>query len=641
MNTLKRNNGLEENGRQHQRRRVDDNNGGGGGGGGLGDDVFDQIMGDMHKQKEFSVQGRSVRSTFSFESVIQKIIELTAQGEDVVENIEVEARVGLFSTEGFRSGAIEVDWKALIRHLSGRFGPPVKTTETDYIYDDCRIVLDNTTGRVLRKESKADKSSFDLSTTLIYDIRVSVSVEHQQPPPLSPPGDYKFFRAKTRFTYTDETWKIDLTCVREHVPPELDHPKKETFEVEVELLPSAIKQCATRDSLSHLLNTFLNEVKSLITKIQPTHALSFPDIEMEKATDAKEVYALKDIVFKYISNANPLKHDIFPGSMPINFGKKLFQTVQNGDYYVSEKTDEAIRNNITGPFFNNFERTNPRDAESAPFLVWGKNIIKKTNITDVFKFIKTDHEGNRAYIDHKRNHFTDGVIFTPNTAYTPYTAHDLFKWKYMDKWTIDFKLTDRMSKGAWYLSCMGPNNMDVDIRAVNFDDNDLGRVVRDYQRARDPNAFIVECSFTPSTGRWKFHQTRLDKIKANYITIVMDTMESIAEAITSEELIYRIQSKPDSDNWEDEMSKLRSKMLSQLRSAPVPAPIKSNHTYIPTPAPIHSAVANTAYNRGTSFQGDLFGVGDEEEEQHPYNPPAQQEYVYDNDAFEEVDQDDE
>jgi hypothetical protein len=47
------------------------------------------------------------------------------------------------------------------------------------------------------------------------------------------------------------------------------------------------------------------------------------------------------------------------------------------------------------------------------------------------------------YQDDKRYHRTDGIIFTPNSAYIAHTNPQLFKWKYTDKCSIDFKLSTR------------------------------------------------------------------------------------------------------------------------------------------------------------------------------------------------------
>ena len=48
--------------------------------------------------------------------------------------------------------------------------------------------------------------------------------------------------------------------------------------------------------------------------------------------------------------------------------------------------------------------------------------------------------GERFYQDDKRHHKTDGIIFTPDEIYQPKTCENLFKWKYLDMWSIDLKV---------------------------------------------------------------------------------------------------------------------------------------------------------------------------------------------------------
>jgi len=56
------------------------------------------------------------------------------------------------------------------------------------------------------------------------------------------------------------------------------------------------------------------------------------------------------------------------------------------------------------------------------------------------------------YQDDKRYHRTDGIIFTPNSAYIAHTNPQLFKWKYTDKCSIDFKLSTCFFLSLFFLS---------------------------------------------------------------------------------------------------------------------------------------------------------------------------------------------
>ncbi|GAM19701.1 hypothetical protein SAMD00019534_028760 [Acytostelium subglobosum LB1] len=706
--------------------------GGGGGGGGPGGlkkrrpdnndhDVVGSLLGDMQVQKEANQQGKQPKSTFSAKAVIDRIIQLCNAEQGQVDKLEVEARLGLL-TSTFKSGTIQEDFSVLMERLTAKHGKPVETHETDHIFDDYRIVYDEDLKQVVRKESKADRTTFNLPTNLIYDIRVSVSVEHQLPVPLNlPESGVRQRRYKARSTFKDSLWKIDMTQVTTLLLN--DQQEATTYEVEIELLPTAIQNTNSIESVHDLLNQFLAETKSLISLIQPQQTLSFPDVEMEKVTAPQEVMHLKDIVFKYIPNVNTKKTDTFPGSMPINFGKKHFRYVQANDYYVSEKTDgvrylllitndtiymidrkfdfytvaypkllelygndtlldgemirhlktkrpiylvfdilshggtpvgakklsarlEAIRNSIMVPFTNHIENQNL----PIPFILWAKNFHPKTQLDTVFKSVRNRGGGDRTFEDHKRNHNTDGIIFTPNTPYTPYTQQDLYKWKYLDKWTIDYRVVrrDNQREPRWFLTCLGRENTDVDCREINFSSEDLDKLRRDYTRARDPNTVIVECSYQANIGRWKYHMVRQDKVKPNYISIVMDTMESIAEAITAEELQFRVPLSADNDNWDEEMSRMRATLLANIKkksgsSSSSSSSSSSRHHQGHHQSSSSSLQAqhqqqqqqqsrSSAYYQGSNYEGDPFGgdddtTGSSNQPAGSYQNGEQQEYI--------------
>ena len=47
----------------------------------------------------------------------------------------------------------------------------------------------------------------------------------------------------------------------------------------------------------------------------------------------------------------------------------------------------------------------------------------------------------------------------------------------------------------------------------------------------------MECAYDPSAGSWRLHAVRTDKAQPNHIRVVFDTMESIAENITMDEIV--------------------------------------------------------------------------------------------------------
>lgn len=68
---------------------------------------------------------------------------------------------------------------------------------------------------------------------------------------------------------------------------------------------------------------------------------------------------------------------------------------------------------------------------------------------------KEEKTGQRFYKDDIRYHKTDGIIFTPDESYHPKTTYNLFKWKYVDKLSVDFRVTKGNNINEFILSAQG------------------------------------------------------------------------------------------------------------------------------------------------------------------------------------------
>ncbi|EGG18672.1 hypothetical protein DFA_04168 [Cavenderia fasciculata] len=637
----------------------------------------------------------SNKLVFSVENICQKIRELyiiASKDTTNINGLEVEARIGLMvqDPKTFRSGIIIEDWAALARRLARKYGEGRETTETDYLYTQHRVTVD-VNGQVIKSEAKIDKTAFDQSTSLIYDVRVSTSIERQLGQlPLVPPPESSSQRTKFRHTFIDvdnPQWKIDMTLVRTNTG-------EETYEVELEIFNTYIIDALEKNTLHNLISKFINETKNIITMIQPGR-LSFPDIQMTKLEDPRFVDVLKQKVLGYIPDCNPNRTREFPGAMPINFGKKHFPTIQRDMYYVSEKTDgirymiliykgvmymidrkfdffkidgndelckvlhddtlldgEMIRHlESKEPMYFIFDilaRENTKFGDKlfqermqhigkvvgdyrqsvgsgelgkTPFILIAKSFFEKKHISKIFSSIKTNKNGERIFSDQKRNHQTDGLILTPNNAYKAYADQSLFKWKYLDLWTIDFKVAQNSDR-KWFLHCAGPNNTDIPCKELMLSTEDFALLSTDYKRSRDQGCFIAEFSFEFSKGIWKYHLVRPDKKRANYITVFVDTMESICEGITKEELEYRFLCAGGHDNWDVEVEKMRHHIASTLTNK-LKQQQQQQHQQQKIQQPQHHSQHHGQHQQHQQHQqqDDIFGGGSSSN--HNYDPHGQ------------------
>ncbi|KAH3742482.1 mRNA capping enzyme, beta chain protein [Pelomyxa schiedti] len=200
----------------------------------------------------------------------------------------------------------------------------------------------------------------------------------------------------------------------------------------------------------------------------------------------------------------------------------------------------------------------PTNAQQ-PFLVAGKAFTEKRALGALFSQIE-DHRHGKFFNDKgKRFHRTDGVIFAPNIAYVPFSNPTMFKWKYTTHWTIDFGLKPK--KGKYYFTCKG-GNQDVELRTANFPQTDW-----DFIQSLQPSPSIVECAFDVNSGLWSYRGSRTDKPHPNHISVVMDTLEVVAQNITKEELIYRTVCQPGTDDWAKQVHQHLSAIVLQQQQA--------------------------------------------------------------------------
>jgi len=189
------------------------------------------------------------------------------------------------------------------------------------------------------------------------------------------------------------------------------------------------------------------------------------------------------------------------------------------------------------------------ETSNLPFEIGGKPIMPKDSFEDLEGHIKLDKQGEHIFEDHARHHRTDGFIFAPDERYHPKTCPNLLKWKYPEKMSIDFKVCFRDNGTALYFTCLGPHGMDIEYQA-SLSEEDMRRLKLDIERQPDKGQLIVEMSHNHLRGEWRYLLLRNDKNRANFVGIVFDTLEVLSENISLNELLYRISSTTETDDWE-------------------------------------------------------------------------------------------
>jgi hypothetical protein len=212
-------------------------------------------------------------------------------------------------------------------------------------------------------------------------------------------------------------------------------------------------------------------------------------------------------------------------------------------------------------------------AMKLQFTLSGKIFRPKHLVKELATMIKHNEKGERLFVDDKRCHRNDGLIFTPSGPYIPYSSSHLMKWKYCDRLTIDFlfKFTDE-----GHVALVGKGG-DVMIDWPDFDltPGDWGKLTSSLAKTLDPSQAVIECAYDNEIDKWRFLTLRPDKDRPNHLTTVQHTLFIVKENITLEELVYRIPIRYDQDDWEQMHPEICS-ANEDISSAPPSAPSSSS-----------------------------------------------------------------
>ena len=200
-------------------------------------------------------------------------------------------------------------------------------------------------------------------------------------------------------------------------------------------------------------------------------------------------------------------------------------------------------------------------------------------------------DGERVYRDSdRRHHKSDGIIFQPDRPYTFGRDTDLLKWKWSELRSVDVQVvmspvpasaTGGHGHGSGSslvrLMCDGPDGSQIDLSKRGRDHIGLGvfdtqRLLADVDEAahaagaplgmgggRPP---VVEVAYDASIGLWSYCHLRNDKSNPNFIDTVLGVFVEQAEAISVEELQYKMLAKADADDdYGAQLLKMKGKLL--------------------------------------------------------------------------------
>jgi hypothetical protein len=159
------------------------------------------------------------------------------------------------------------------------------------------------------------------------------------------------------------------------------------------------------------------------------------------------------------------------------------------------------------------------------------------------------------------------------------TDYALLKWKWEELRTVDLRVelntnTYGNTSQGMMLTCVGPQGEPIECsRRTLFETFDMLRLLGDIRdsgssgpstNAATPR--IVEVTYNPQVGKWRYLHIRPDKAQANAIFIVMSVLMEQAEGISLEELEYTLLATSSGDlDYNEQVQRLSQQLLQARR----------------------------------------------------------------------------
>ncbi|KAL7711741.1 mRNA capping enzyme [Entamoeba marina] len=272
-----------------------------------------------------------------FSSLLDKI-DYYHKMNDPTKNVEIETRVGNFKEKGFTAGIKQEEFYVILDYLKHEHPDTYQreiTVEHIYKYQNknVRFHFDQ---KDLTKPTHADYKErvavfpFEMKDR---DIGWRVGVATESIWPIDETFNYEpdLKRTKDRTKFGSEIFVMDLTIVRQEKHGKID----KSFEIEFELKSEKFTNTKETSQIKQYLREYVQFVTYTHQFIKKSRSNYFDDITY---VDERE---LKHQLQKLVCDAIPKcgGGDMFPGAMPVNFGRVSFDTIQQIQYFVSEKTD--------------------------------------------------------------------------------------------------------------------------------------------------------------------------------------------------------------------------------------------------------------------------------------------------------------
>ena len=240
---------------------------------------------------------------------------------------------------------------------------------------------------------------------------------------------------------------------------------------------------------------------------------------------------------------------LLDGELIVSNGKVvylMYDIVMLNGHYVGDKFLKERLKQMTE--VRSLIRQCGNTATALPFEIRRKNFVPKELIHEHLNNIKLI--GDEYVFSEKRsdflfNHKNDGLIFTPeDEPYIPSVNRPILKWKWPNLNSVDFKVIyPYFSKKSNFqnlvLYCGASTSFgnveDVIVREITVPEKTKNWVHHTFPD-HDGSSAIIECVYDSSSSNWLVKKARPDKDTANFLHVVVSTLETVIDAVTTQEL---------------------------------------------------------------------------------------------------------
>lgn len=184
-----------------------------------------------------------------------------------------------------------------------------------------------------------------------------------------------------------------------------------------------------------------------------------------------------------------------------------------------------------------------------------KDFYERNQIRNLFKHILKTPTGQYVYFNNNRRdgvicNETDGVIFVPvKLPYHLKNSTTLLKWKPPHLNSVDFHMSvtpivDQRRKEPSVrveIAYKGDGSGVQQLREVHIPFKNRKEFAADIGKYDNS---IAEFAYDRACGEWRYMRQREDKDTPNYSSVIINTLETIAEAVEREELVLRMEKTP-------------------------------------------------------------------------------------------------